>query len=128
MSLPRPPEQQASQLRVLHVVPSLDQEMGGSVQAALLMDDALTSMGIASSIVTTYAPSDRLGYLGQEFPRASYELFRWRFPGHYYRSPGLRKHLHRPRGRIDVLHVHGVFNFPAAYQLFGRLRSGSHGR
>lgn len=124
MSLSPVPEQQSTQLRVLHVVPSLDQEMGGLPQAALLMNDVLTSMGVASSIVATHVPSDRLDYLGQEFPAVSYELFRRRFPGHYYRAPGLRKRLHRSGGRIDVLHVHGVFNFPAAYGLVAARSAG----
>lgn len=113
-----------SRLRVVHVVPSLDQEMGGSVQAALLMSDALGAMDIESSVVATLGRFDRLGYIGNEFDRIRYQVFKRRLPRHYYRSPSLRRHLHRHACDIDVLHVHGVFNFPAAYALATARRQG----
>lgn len=101
----------------MHVVPSLDQEMGGSVQAALLISDALVRMGIDSSIRTTIGPSDRVSWIDDEFAFVSYQAFRRQFPHHYYRAPALRQRVNQDSAQCDVLHVHGVFNFPAAYAL-----------
>ncbi|HEV2126521.1 MAG TPA: glycosyltransferase [Chloroflexota bacterium] len=101
----------------MHVVPSLDQEMGGSLQAALLMNEALVPLGVDSSIRTTVGPDDQLAWIGEEFDFISYEAFRRRFPHHYYRSPALSLRLRREAAAVDVVHVHGFFNFPAAYGL-----------
>ena len=104
-------------LGVLHVIPSLDEDMGGSVQAALLMSEALCTIGVDSRLVATVGPDDRLAYIDEEFSQISYEVFARRTPRHYYRSPSLRRRLRQGASEFHVLHVHGVFNFPAAYAL-----------
>ena len=104
-------------ITALHVVPSLDQGMGGSVQAALSMCDALRGAGVTSYITSTVSEHDRLAYLALEFPRVETQLFNRRPPRHYYRSPSLHDTLRYSILRADILHVHGVFNFPAAYAL-----------
>ena len=104
-------------ITALHVVPSLDQGMGGSVQAALSMCDALHGAGVTSHIVSTTWENDRLAYLAAEFAGVESELFDRRPPRHYYRSPSLHDRLRKSIPRADILHVHGVFNFPAAYAL-----------
>lgn len=104
-------------LRVLHVAPSLDQEMGGSVQAALLMSEALVRLGVDSSVRTTVGRHDQLAWINQEFEHIAYEGFPRRFPQHFYRSPALWLRLRQEAAAVDVVHVHGLFNFPAAYGL-----------
>lgn len=115
--MPASPLTRPRTVSALHVVPSLDHGMGGSVQAALSMCDALAHVDVQSQLVSTAASTDRLDYLSSEFKGLTYVLFDRTFPHHYYRSPLLNRHIHSRAPHVDIVHVHGVFNFPAAYSL-----------
>jgi glycosyltransferase involved in cell wall biosynthesis len=104
-------------LTSLHVVPSLDEGMGGSVQAALSMCDALRRIGVTARIAATGTPKDRIAYLEAEFQGLDYDLFTRSLPRHFYRAPSLHRYIRDASRGIDIVHVHGVFNFPAAYAL-----------
>ncbi|HEV2071624.1 MAG TPA: hypothetical protein VGR26_17690 [Acidimicrobiales bacterium] len=90
---------------MVHVVPSLDRDMGGSVQAALLMSEALGAIDIESHVVGTFGASDRLAYIADKFDRVSYHSSAVALPATTTARRGSGRHLGRRAPHINARHV-----------------------
>lgn len=95
--------------QVLHVVPSLDEAMGGSVHAALRLCEARLARGEPTRVVATVGPGDRLDYLDTDFATVWWDAFRRRPPHGRFWSPSLGRWLARRVASFDLVHVHGIF-------------------
>ena len=100
-------------LRVLHVVPSLDEEMGGSVTAALGQAQQRTKDGRTTEVVSGADDGDRLEYLASDFPEVRWRVFPRSFPRARFQSRALSRWLAGNLDAFDVVHLHGVFHAPA---------------
>ncbi len=101
-------------MKVLHVVPSLDDTMGGSIHAAVSICSGLNSfaVGIDASIASTVAPDDQLGYLDQWSAEPAHVFARTAPRARFY-SRGLRRWLAESVSDYELVHIHGVFQAPA---------------
>jgi len=97
-------------LRVLHVVASLDEEMGGSVQAALGQADERCRRGLPTEVVATSLPADSLGYLRADYPAVAWRTFPASFPRSQAASRAMGRWLRTEVGEVDVVHVHSCFH------------------
>ncbi len=109
---------------VLHVAPSLDNAMGGSVHAALQVCKMLIDGGQEVEVAATVGPQDQLDYLTSSFPDVPYRLFRRRFPHHNFNSNELRRWLAANVGRYALADIHGVNSFAAVYATGACRRAG----
>lgn len=107
-------------MRVLHVLPSLSSTFGGPSAALLGLSRALSARGVRSEIVTTDlgledASALEFGRLIEErgvsaryFPR----VFSSWLPRDFAFSPQLAQWLRANIRDYDVVHLHGLFNYP----------------
>lgn len=100
-------------LAVLHVVPSLDERMGGSITAALGQCQQRRREGRTTVLVSGVAPTDDLDYLATDFPDVDWRTFPRSFPEARFHSRALGRWLGEHLGDFDVVHLHGVFHAPA---------------
>ncbi len=112
-----------TRLHSLHTVASLDEEMGGSVRAPLMLADALVAAGHRATVVGTYQAGDAIEYLQREFPQVEWKVFPRTTPAHYFRSPDLRQWLMRHTCDYDIVDVHGLFSFVPVYSTWASRRS-----
>jgi glycosyltransferase involved in cell wall biosynthesis len=111
-------------LRVLHVVPSLDEAMGGSITAALGQAQERTRAGRPTTLVSGQGAADQLGYLATDFPDVRWQTFPRTFPQSRFHSRGLGRWLADGLHDVDVVHLHGVFHAPALAVLRHARRAG----
>ena len=102
-------------MRVLHVVASVDERMGGSTRAPLTIAEHLRRFGVESHVAATTQPTDALGYLGVEYPEVHVHLFPTTLPKHNFRSPQLHSWLRKHARSFDLVDIHGVWSFPPLY-------------
>jgi glycosyltransferase involved in cell wall biosynthesis len=105
----------ASALRVLHVVASLDEAMGGSVQAALGLAEERAGRGAPTEVVATAYPDDTVGYLGSDFPLVAWRTFPRSFPKARFNSRALTRWLRAEVPSFDVVHIHSTFHMAALH-------------
>ncbi len=96
-------------MRVLHVIPGLD-NASGPTHAAINLTERLARLGVEVSLF-------HLVYEGREPLRPDPALVRTRgfpcaFPRRWGYSPGLRDALREQAGDFDVVHVHSVWMYP----------------
>ena len=104
-------------LRILHVASHLDIRMGGSIVAAAQIAETVAGEEFSCTVAgTVVAGSGTEGYFRANYPRVQFEPFPMAFPRHSFNSPRLRRWLKSAAGQFDVVHTHGLFNFP---YLFG---------
>jgi len=112
-------------VRVLHVIPSLDQSDGGPSRAVVEICRALRDAGeeveIASTASGQGATVETPGIPAHIFPRRP--LFA--FGAEYKYSPELRKWLDENIRHYDVAHIHAVFNYSTHAAARAALRRGT---
>jgi glycosyltransferase involved in cell wall biosynthesis len=99
--------------KVLHVVPSLDEAMGGSITAALGQAQQRTQAGRPTRVVSGADEHDRLDYLATDFPTVRWQTFPRSFPRARFQSRALARWLPGALADTDLVHLHGVFHAPA---------------
>ena len=105
-------------LRVLHVISTVGPQFGGPTKAVHAMTRALADRGHHVTVATTDAADDASGRLDVPLAEPVTEhgvIFRYfaRRPGGTWKvSLGLTRWLSREAGGFDVMHVHGLFQFP----------------
>jgi glycosyltransferase involved in cell wall biosynthesis len=100
-------------MKVLHVIPGIEEISGGPSQAVIAISNALNQSGIESFIATTRDPLDRYQVVSHKqiqdkiffFERSKIEKFAF--------SPSLYKWLRSNIVQYDVIHIHSLFNFPS---------------
>jgi len=95
----------------LHVISSLNLASGGPTQSVIHLCEALNALGAPAEIATGQAggetvPTDLLTPL-HTFPIVS--------PRKLRRSPGLARFLMEEARRFDIIHVHGLWEWPGRY-------------
>lgn len=100
---------------MLHVLPSLDQVMGGTIRAALDMAEHTRRAGHHVEVVGTHDDGDDLAHLTTTYPEVAHHLERRRQPKHSFWSPALARWLDGNVARFDVVHVNGLWYFPPLY-------------
>lgn len=101
-------------MRSLHVVPSLDDHMGGSVHAAVALAAHLGARtDVETVLASTELPSDDHGYLDRMAPDVPVHCFRRTWPTGRFQSSGLARWLGEAVSTFDLVHLHGVFHAPA---------------
>jgi glycosyltransferase involved in cell wall biosynthesis len=94
--------------RSLHVVSSLSLASGGPTQSVSRLCEALRAAGAPAEIATVQAPQEELPPAGatpvQAFPVAAPQRLR--------RAPGLAAFLQAEAHRFDLIHVHGLWEWP----------------
>ena len=98
--------------------------MGGSIVAALRIADTVHGDDFECTIVGTESTSDGVEVLRQEYPRLELLTLPHHFPRHSFASLPLRRWLAANVARFDLVHSHGIFNFPYlhAYRAARRAR------
>lgn len=102
---------------VLHVVSHIDLVMGGSIVAAFEMAHVALGEGVGctmAGVVRRGASTDRP--FRERYGGLGLELFPLQFPRRSFNSIPLWRWLRRHVADYDLVHIHGVFNFP---YLFG---------
>lgn len=106
-------------LRVLHVVSSLLARAGGPTVSVTGLCEALLRQGVEAEIATVGTPDIDLSRLRtpiHAFPLARPHVLR--------RSPELHRFLHEQVARFDLIHVHGLWEWPGAYARRAALAAG----
>ena len=104
----------AEPLRSLHVVPSLDDRMGGSVHAAVALATHLGERDdMETELAATRLPDDDLAYLDRVAPSVPRNLFPRDWPKGRFHSRALGRWLRHEVASFDLVHLHGVFHSPA---------------
>lgn len=97
--------------RSLHVISSLNPSSGGPTQSVIHLCEALHALGAPAEIATVQVEGETLprGLISpvHAFPIAS--------PRRLRRSPELASFLMEEVGRFDLLHVHGLWEWPGRY-------------
>lgn len=99
-----------SPIRSLHVVSSLRLSAGGPTQSVTQLCDALNRMGGIAEIATVQS-RDAIQWTGTTPIRS----FPGRFPDRLCRSPELATFLKGCARQFDVIHVHGLWQWPGLY-------------
>lgn len=94
--------------RSLHVISSLRLSAGGPTQSVVSLCEALAQLGAPAEIATLEDPKEPcatpMGIPVHAFPVA--------FPAQVRRSPALRAFLYTEAPRFDLVHVHGLWEWP----------------
>jgi glycosyltransferase involved in cell wall biosynthesis len=107
--------------RSLHVISSLRLTSGGPTVSVTRLCEALNAIGAPAEIATVAAPGDE----GAPPPGTAIHAFPIAWPGPLRRSPGLAEFLAREGGSFDLIHVHGLWQWPGVY---GRRSAARHHR
>ena len=103
-------------MRSLHVVPSLDDHMGGQVHAAVGLAAHLGARDdMHTELASTQRPGDDHAYLDRMAPDVPRHVFARSWPEGRFQSAGLGRWLHQAVPTFDVVHLHGVFHAPALH-------------
>jgi glycosyltransferase involved in cell wall biosynthesis len=101
-------------MRVLHVIPSVSPVHGGPSKAIVIMEQALSTAGIAVTTATTDddGPGRRLAIHARP-PRACppARVYARKWLDFYKVAPGLVPWLWRHVRDFDVVHIHALFSF-----------------
>lgn len=109
-------------MKVTHVVPTIAARTGGPAFGTVQLAQALGERGVDVLLIATdQAGPAQLGGRNREFeltlpPEAAnidYELFPVLWPQRLARSPLLRERLNVLAASSDVIHIHGLFLYPA---------------
>ena len=101
-------------MRVLHVVHSLDDRMGGAVHAAVGLAAHVGGVdGVETVLASTVQPGDDHAYLDRLAPDVERHVFPRSWPAGRFQSAALASWLRRSTGSFDLVHLHGVFHAPA---------------
>src|SRR5438128_1327137 len=104
-------------MNVLHVIPAVAPRYGGPSAALLPMCEALARLpGLNVEIATTDADGAREHLTSATMPVTplSIHLFRRSFSERWKYSRHLGSWLRENARRYDLVHVHSVWNYPAA--------------
>jgi glycosyltransferase involved in cell wall biosynthesis len=100
-------------IRVLHVASHLDIRMGGSIVAAFGLASAATGDGFHCTVAGTVRPgSETDAHFRKQHPELEIKAFPMNFPQHSFNSHALRDWLAANVASFDLVHIHGLFNFP----------------
>ena len=103
-------------MRALHVVPSLDDHMGGSVHAAVSLAAHLGARDDVDTVLaSTERPGDDHAYLDRVAPDVPVHRFARTWPEGRFQSKGLARWLDDTVSTFDLVHLHGVFHAPALH-------------
>jgi glycosyltransferase involved in cell wall biosynthesis len=103
-------------IKVLHVISHVCAGMGGSIRAALQIADAAQGDDVQCKVIGSVANGkSRTTELLVDFPSLEVKCFGQHFPRHFFASIGMWRWLKRNIDKFDVVHSHGVFNFPYLY-------------
>ena len=103
-------------MRALHVVPSLDDHMGGSVHAAVALAAHLGAHAeVETELASTEQPGDDHAYLARMAPGVPVHRFPRSRPEARFQSKALASWLHESVASFDLVHLHGVFHAPALH-------------
>ena len=106
----------APPLRALHVVPSLDDHMGGSVHAAVSLAAHLGGRpDVVTELASTELPTDDHAYLARMAPAVPVHAFPRSAPVGRFQSRALARWLDGAVASFDLVHLHGVFHAPALH-------------
>lgn len=94
--------------RSLHLVGSLDLASGGPTQSVTQLCEALNALGAPAEIATVAGPGEQRPTL----ERTPVHAFPLQWPPRLRRSAGLAAFLDQEGGRFDLIHVHGLWQWP----------------
>ncbi len=94
--------------RSLHVVASLDPRSGGPARSVLALCDALNAAGAPAEVATVAAEGEPL----MPPAVAPRHVFPLGWPGKLRRSLELQAFLDAELGRFDLVHLHGLWQWP----------------
>ncbi|MBX3732954.1 MAG: glycosyltransferase [Verrucomicrobiae bacterium] len=112
-------------LRILHVASHLNMRMGGSILAAAQVAETVAGEGWECRVVgTVVAGSGSEEPFPGLFPGVQFQVFPMQFPKHSYHSMALKRWLAAHTAAYDVVHTHGLFNFPYLFGAGAAARAG----
>ena len=98
------------QMRVLHIIASIDPKKGGPVASVLSLIESLRRLGIEASLAaigdTDKSPHEHICSFPCHIARGSW-------PNRLARSVELKRHISEQR--VDIIHCHGLWQMPAHY-------------
>lgn len=92
-------------MKLMHVVPHLDEEAAGPTQSVMRLCESLAAIGHQVSIHTMAAGRTPTGARLHALPE-------WRFPPRFGFSPRLLPQLKREAKRADIIHNHSLWSYP----------------
>jgi glycosyltransferase involved in cell wall biosynthesis len=104
-----------------HVVSSLDLASGGPTQSVTQLCEGLNALGAPAEIATVLAPHEQL----PERRSTPFHTFPISAPRRLRRSPELARFLMDEAPRFDLIHVHGLWEWPGRY---ARQAARNHGK
>jgi glycosyltransferase involved in cell wall biosynthesis len=100
-------------MKILHVVPGIEQISGGPSQAAVAICHAINQTGLTSHIATTIDSLDRYQLVNHEFIKNNIFYFnRWKLE-YFAFSNELKKWLNLNITNYSIVHIHSFFNYPS---------------
>ena len=98
--------------------------MGGSIAAALRIADTVHGDEFECTVVGTHSTLEGVDALRREYPRLAIVSMPHHFPRHSFASSQLRRWLQAHTHEFDLVHSHGIFNFPYLYAFEAAKRAG----
>lgn len=110
-------------LRILHVIQTLSPQYGGPVTALNALVKEQAKAGHEATVCTTDCGNTSQQKLPADHFQTLYPdgIELKVFPGTFTPllvSPGLAKWLRRTLGSFDIVHIHGLYRFPATYAAY----------
>lgn len=113
-------------MRILHVVESLDDRLGGLPRAAVAIAEVHARLGHDVVVATLRRPGDVLERVATLDPRVHVEWFEPSGPlARFSGSRGLRRWSRRHLPEFDLVHVHSTWNLVSAATLARARRHGA---
>jgi glycosyltransferase involved in cell wall biosynthesis len=110
-------------MKILHVVPGIEKIAGGTGRVAISMCSALARLGIDVNLVTTQDPLRQYELVDlQNLENVTFFFDRWKRE-YFAFSLSLKKWLHKNIKQYDLIHIHGVFNYPSYLAAIYAIRS-----
>ena len=97
--------------RSLHIISSLRRASGGPTQSVIWLCEALNELGAPAEIATVWATQEEV----VDSQITTIQGFPIRPPARLRRSPDLSRFLDKNAHRFDLIHVHGLWEWPGFY-------------
>lgn len=100
-------------MKVLHVIPGIEQISGGPSQAINGICNALTNADISSFVITTRDPLNRYKLIDyRDIENNILFCDRWKLEKYAF-SLALKRWLSDNVSNFNIVHIHSLFNFPS---------------
>ena len=101
-------------MKILHIIPGIEQDCGGPGKVAIALCQAISQLGFETDLVSTKDPLDRYNLIDFESIKNRVKLFnRWK-QQHFAFSSALGQWFSHNLKQYDLVHIHSIFNYPSS--------------